>query len=233
MGLKKFMLKNNKMSILKSKLLIILSSILLTASTVFSLEQYPYYDPQKGYGIEDDGTPWFDGKNYPYFREMYDGKSIKPQEEGSYIKFPEKSIPVRNILGKVVKIYDPFIPSILGDGSGKEGNPREFWPKNPTKSTAESIGRGKALFNTYCAACHGTDGQSKTVVVEKGVPAPPITAFFKIPTAASHLYNKIKYGSFFQEPKGFMPSYGAQTSVRDRWDMVNYMMSDVFGKEIN
>ena len=70
---------------------------------------------------------------------------------------------------------------------------------------------------------------SQTIVVEKGVPAPPITAFFRIPTASSHLYNKIKYGSFFQEPRGLMPSYGAQTSVRDRWDMVNYMMSDSFG----
>ena len=27
-----------------------------------------------------------------------------------------------------------------------------------------------------------------------------------------------------------MPAYGAQTSVQDRWDMVNYMMSDSFGK---
>ena len=93
-----------------------------------------------------------------------------------------------------------------------------------------SLRRGQALYNTYCAACHGADGQSQTVVVEKGVPAPPITAFFRMPTAAPHLYNKIKYGSFFQEPRGFMPSYGAQTSVRDRWDMVNYMMSDTFGK---
>ena len=89
------------------------------------------------------------------------------------------------------------------------------------------------VYSTNCAVCHGADGQSKTVVVEKGVPAPPITAFFKIPTAASHLYNKIKYGSFFQEPRGFMPSYVSQTSVRDRWDMVNYMMSDAFGKEVN
>jgi len=103
-------------------------------------------------------------------------------------------------------------------------------PKNPTQSSVDSVQRGQALYNTYCAACHGEDGQSQTVVVEKGVPAPPITGFFQMPTAAPHLYNKIKYGSFFQEPRGFMPSYGAQTSVRDRWDMVNYMMSATFGK---
>jgi len=204
--------------------------LLLSASTVSAMEQYPYFDPQQGYGIKDDASPWFDGKDYPFFREMYDGKSLKPQEEGSYQKFPKSSVPVRVILGKVVKIYDPFIPAVAGDGSGVKGNPREFSPKNPTQSSVDSVQRGQALYNTYCAACHGEDGQSQTVVVEKGVPAPPITAFFQMPTAAPHLYNKIKYGSFFQEPRGFMPSYGAQTSVRDRWDMVNYMMSATFGK---
>ncbi len=208
----------------------ILAILMLSATTVGAMEQYPYFDPQQGYGIENDASPWFDGKDYPFFQEMYDGKSLKPQEEGSYQSFPEKSVPVRVILGKVVSIYDQFIPAVAGDGAGAKGNPREFNPKNPTQSTSSSLKRGQALFNTYCAACHGEDGQSQTVVVEKGVPAPPITAFFQMPTAAPHLYNKIKYGSFFQEPRGFMPSYGAQTSVRDRWDMVNYMMSDTFGK---
>jgi len=208
----------------------LLAFLLLSASTVSAMEQYPYFDPQQGYGIKDDASPWFDGKDYPFFREMYDGKSLKPQEEGSYQKFPKSSVPVRVVLGKVVKIYDPFIPAVAGDGSGVKGNPREFSPKNPTQSSVDSVQRGQALYNTYCAACHGEDGQSQTVVVEKGVPAPPITGFFQMPTAAPHLYNKIKYGSFFQEPRGFMPSYGAQTSVRDRWDMVNYMMSATFGK---
>ena len=206
--------------------------LLLVPSALDAMEQNPYSDPQKGYGIENDAKPWFDGKDYPFFREMYDGKSIKPQEEGSYQNFPEKSVPVRFILGKIIEVYDPFIPAVFGDGAGIEGNPREFRPKNPTNATKDSINRGRSLFVTYCAVCHGENGQSQTVVVEKGVPAPPITAFFEIPTAAPHLYNKIKYGSFFQEPRGFMPAYGSQTSVRDRWDMVNYMMSDKFGEEI-
>ena len=224
------MLKNNIFNSVLYMLSFYSALLVMSAGSVMAMDQYPYFDPQKGYQIKNDGRPWFDGKDYPFFQEMYDGKNLKPQEEGSYITHPEKSVPVRVVLGKVVKIYDPFIPAVYGDGAGINGNPREFFPKNPTQSTPESLKRGKVLFNTYCAACHGEDGMSQTVVVEKGVPAPPIIGFFQIPTAASHLYNKIKYGSFFQKPRGYMPSYGAQTSVRDRWDMVNYMMSDWFGK---
>ena len=204
----------------------------LALNTLEAADNYPYFDPKKdGFNIKDDESPWFDGKDYPFFQDMFDGKSLKPQEEGTYQKFPEDSVPVRMVLGKLVRIYDPFIPAIGGDGSGPEGHPREFWPKNPTQATPDSIGRGRILFNTYCAACHGEDGLANTVVVKKGVPAPPILPFFKMPTATSHLYNKIKYGSFYQKPRGLMPAFGDETSVTDRWDMVNYMLSKDFGKE--
>lgn len=204
----------------------------LTGGYLHAGDPYPYFDPKKdGYNIKNDARPWYDGKDYPFYQDMFDGKSIKPQEEGTYQKFPERSVPVRVVLGKIKKIYDPFIPAIAGNGSGPEGHPREFHPRNPTQATSDSIARGRVLYNTYCAACHGTDGLSQTVVVSKGVPAPPITPFFQISTASPHLYNKIKYGSFFQKPRGFMPAYGAQTSVHDRWDMVNYMLSNEFGKE--
>ena len=72
---------------------------------------------------------------------------------------------------------------------------------------------------------------ANTIVVKKGVPAPPILPFFKMPTATSHLYTKIKYGRFYQEPRGLLPAFGDETSVNDRWDMVNYMLSNDFGKE--
>ena len=57
---------------------------------VLAVDNYPYFDPKDtGYGITNDDKPWFDGKDYPYYRDMYDGKNLKPMEEGSYEKFPE------------------------------------------------------------------------------------------------------------------------------------------------
>jgi len=191
-------------------------------SSLYAADRYPYFDPQRGYNIKEDNRPWYDGKFYPYWNDMFNGKSIKPQEQGTYQKFPEQSVPVRRVLGKMKTIYDPVVP---------EG---ERWskPKNPGKATPASIVKGRWLFNTYCAICHGQDGLANTVPVQKGMPAPPIAGIFasKSPEMETHLYNKIRYGSFFQNPRGVMPAYGFQTSVKDRWDMVNYMMSPQFGK---
>ena len=75
----------------------------------------PYFDPKDtGYGITNDDKPWFDGKDYPFYRDMYDGKSLKPMEEGSYEQFPKDSVPVKVSLNKIQRIYDPFIPAIAG-----------------------------------------------------------------------------------------------------------------------
>ena len=79
----------------KIKLIIYKLSFLIFIFYSFNsiaVENYPYFDPKKdGYNIKDDESPWFDGKDYPFFQDMFDGKGIKPQEEGTYQKFPEDS----------------------------------------------------------------------------------------------------------------------------------------------
>lgn len=192
----------------------------------------PYDDPKKdGYNIIDDARPRFDGEDYPYFQEMYEGKSIKPQEEGTYQDFPSKSVPVRFTLGKVKQVYEPIVPLVE----------REIKPLNPTEKTPASLARGKVLYNTYCTVCHGTAGVADTPVAKKAVgilAIPPSIAPLIMAFSETHLYNKIRYGSYYntgsyQPAPGLMPSYGMQTSIQDRWDMVNYMKSPNFGKEGN
>lgn len=192
----------------------------------------PYDDPKKGgYNFKNDARPWFDGKDYPFFLDMYDGKGIKPQEEGTYQKFPKGSVPVSFALGKIKSIYEPILPFAE----------REIKPQNPTKPTEDSIARGRVLFNTYCSVCHGKAGKANTPVAMKalGILAipPDIVPLIKA-FGEPHLYNKIRYGSYYntgayQATPGLMPPYGFQTSSQDRWDMVNYMKSENFGKEGN
>jgi len=132
--------------------LLVVSSVIVASLPLHAVDNYPYFDPKKdGYNIKDDESPWFDGKKYPFFQDMFDGKSIKPQEEGTYQKFPEDSVPVRMVLGKLVRIYDPFIPAIAGDGSGPEGHPREFWPKKSNSSDSRiDLSRKNSLQYLLC-----------------------------------------------------------------------------------
>lgn len=156
-------------------------------------------------------APWFDGKPFEYYLEMFNSPGIKPQEVGTFQRFPELSVPRSGV--------EPEVPNTFND----KGALRDQIPKNPARATADSIKKGRKLYNIYCAACHAQDGNAGTPVTKKGMPAPPIKALLPIQTEA-HLYNKIRYGG------PIMPTYGFQTSRSDRWDMVNYMKSSQFGK---
>jgi len=162
----------------------------------------------QGYNLD---APWFDGKQWDWFLDMFNGPGIKPQEVGTFQRFPLDSVPRTGV--------EPVVPNVTND----QGLLRDQIPLNPTQATAASIASGRKMFNIYCAACHGKDGMSQTPIVSKGMPAPPIVGLIPV-FSESHLYNKVRYGG------PIMPSYGFQTSQADRWNMVNYMKSQEFGK---
>ena len=162
---------------------------------------------------------------------MFDGKSIKPQEEGPIKNF--QRIPSQsgwywaNWCGFMIHSFqqlremDPD-PKGIRENSGQKSNSSD--------SRIDLSWKNSLQYLLCCMSWRRWFG--KYHCGQKGVPAPPILPFFKMPTATSHLYNKIKYGSFYQEPRGLMPAFGDETSVNDRWDMVNYMLSNDFGEEI-
>ena len=156
--------------------------------------------------------PWFDGKEWDWFRDMFDQRSIKPQEVGTVQRFPEHSVP-----------RSGAEPVIAATAIRDDKLLRDQIPLNPTQAKPASLARGQVLFETFCGVCHGNKGEGDTPVTRKGMPAPPIAAMFPFLTEP-HLYNKIRYGG------PLMPSYGFQTSQKERWDMVNYMKSPQFGK---
>ncbi len=218
------------------KLVLIFCSFVIFSVSWADPKNNPYNDPNKGskdgkgYGFKDDARPWFDGKDYPFYRDMYDGKSIKAQEEGTYQNFPTQSVPVSFQLGKIKKIYEPLVPIAE----------RSVSPVNPHPATPESIARGQVLYETYCAVCHGKTGNAESPVAEKAKKyswiITPISALLPV-LSESHLYNKIRYGSAYNLGDTYqliprtMPAYGMQTSSKDRWDIVNYMKSQRFGKK--
>ncbi|MDH4248265.1 MAG: cytochrome c [Deltaproteobacteria bacterium] len=163
----------------------------------------------QGYDLN---RPWFDGKPWPWMLDMFNQPSIKPQETGTLQQFPTDSVPRTG--------SEVVIPA---DAIRNGQLVRDLEPKNPVAASAASIAEGKKIYNTYCAPCHGPDGNANTPVTQRGMPAPPILGMVPVLSEA-HLYNKARYGG------PIMPPYGFQTTQKERWDLVNYMKSPQFGK---
>jgi len=174
---------------------ILVLGLFLVAAVWASKDTRPDY---QGYDLT---NTWFDGKPFNYYREMFANPSLKPQEIGTFQRFPEHSVPRTGV--------EPEVPNTFN----AQGALRDQVPKNPAQATALSIEKGRKLYNIYCAACHAKDGLANTPVTKKGMPAPPIKALLPIQTEA-HLYNKIRYGG------PIMPTYGFQTSRNDRNDQI-------------
>jgi mono/diheme cytochrome c family protein len=163
----------------------------------------------QGYNLK---RPWFSNQKWDWFLDMVNQPSVKPQETGTFQNFPADSVPRQGV--------EPFIGADAKIGSQLA---RDVMPKNPTPASPGSLAHGKFLFDTYCAACHATNGMGMTPVTQKGIPPIPIAVM--VPgLSESHIYNKALYGG------PIMPSYGFQTSAKDRWDIVNYVKSAQFGK---
>lgn len=89
--------------------------------------------------------------------------------------------------------------------------------KNPIPSSAESISKGKNLYNIHCKSCHGDPGKNN------GLPLNP-----KPTDPASDQYQKNTDGEMFYKitnGRGAMPSFKATISEHDRWNIINFVRS--------
>ena len=92
--------------------------------------------------------------------------------------------------------------------------------KNPEASDAASIKNGKALYQTYCAPCHGDKGKGDGPASASLNPKPSdhTSAMVQAESDGS-LYYKISQGHAHTA----MPPFKAVLSADQRWAIVNYM----------
>jgi mono/diheme cytochrome c family protein len=141
-------------------------------------------------------------KKDPIGLDMFNMPSYKPQENP--ITYPTDTIPTR---GKEMPL---------------DRDTAEQQLANPVSTSPESVAMGRRTFAKYCVACHGVDAKGATPVAEKlsanGAPLWDIT--LTIPGRKDgFIYGTIRNGGIN------MPSYGPQTTVAERWALVNFLRS--------
>ena len=120
--------------------------------------------------------------------------------------------------------YRPYKPPILSSPPGSvpvtgvESTTRSDEPKNPVAASDSIIARGKELFETNCAMCHGRTPDKRGPVGLKLKPPPPgldHTMVQGLNDAA--IYKAMTFGF------GRMPSFRERLLPRERWLIVTYL----------
>jgi mono/diheme cytochrome c family protein len=106
-------------------------------------------------------------------------------------------------------------------------------PTNPVPADETSIARGAELFNINCTACHGVDGKGNGTIAAFLVKRKPadLTGFLVQSKSDGSLFLTISNGIFNPnntlfpdvEFSGQMPPLNENLTVRERWDVVNYI----------
>lgn len=159
-------------------------------------------------------SPYPDGKSeivYSYEKDpigldMYNMPSMKPQQgyRGRLFTYPEGTVPRG---GKE-------LPMTRDEADGQLSNPIEM--------SDESVRKGRFAYVNHCATCHAIDGAGQTPVAEKlmeGGAAVPNLQFVMSYRSEGFVYATIRNGGVN------MPPYGAQTTIEERWHIVNYIRS--------
>lgn len=128
------------------------------------------------------------------FMEIQD--SYRPMENP--LPLPERSVPIEGAA---------YIPGLGA-------------PENPVEADADSLARGELLYGVNCAQCHGVSGEGNGVIanfLENKKPA----------DLTSDLIQEKSDGAIFltisNGVPGSMPALNENLTVRERWDVVNYI----------
>lgn len=158
-------------------------------------------------------------RNYQYFPNMYEsvGYEAYSSHEGNVVfegnNTSEALKPVKGSVNRGWLPYD-YENSNQGYQSAKAGL------KNPIAYTEANKSKGKKLYDIYCAICHGTKGNGKghLVKTEKILGVPSYDDIGRAITEGS-IYHVMYYGI------NSMGSYASQTSIEERWQIVQYVQS--------
>jgi mono/diheme cytochrome c family protein len=91
---------------------------------------------------------------------------------------------------------------------------------NPVPADAESLARGKVVYERMCGVCHGPTGNPQEAPILPKLPpmiAFPLANGGALLRSDGYIFGMITVG------RGIMPPYGHQVAYWDRWHVVNYI----------
>jgi mono/diheme cytochrome c family protein len=91
--------------------------------------------------------------------------------------------------------------------------------QNPEPATAESIDRGRKLFEKHCVVCHGPEGRGDTAAAARLNPKPANL----VRMAGHHPDGDIAWK--IANGRGPMPAWKETLSQKDIWHLTNFVQS--------
>jgi len=102
--------------------------------------------------------------------------------------------------------------------------PGQGAPSNPVKTDATSVERGRVLYSVTCIQCHGPKADGNGVIAGAIVfPPANLTSDVVQNKPDGALFLTISNGIQGTGGQIHMPALNENLTVRDRWDVVNYL----------
>jgi len=89
--------------------------------------------------------------------------------------------------------------------------------RNPYHATPPILAKGQALYEIYCAVCHGSHGKGDGPIASKIPPPPSYKSDRLLGFAPGRIFHVITMGA------NKMPSYAVQLAPDDRWLIATYV----------
>ena len=154
--------------------------------------------------------------NYQFMPNMYESAGYETYQNVDNEVFTENMEAQLPVDGTIKRGWKPYeytdTPEGLLQAKTELQNPLLSDSLNIEKNTAN----GKALYNIYCAVCHGEKGDGKGILSERG-------KFMGVPNykdrqiTQGSIYHVVYYGL------NAMGSYASQINEKERWQVALYV----------